>query len=77
MVRRNTEVGMRRFDYTATCDCGQYETLSTTLNESKKGAREHLKNHNDKTPNWKIYIDQYDHKDGELSGKYWTIIKNH
>ena len=47
-----------------------------TLNEARKEARKHLKIHTDKTPNWEVFIDQYDLIEGELSGKYWKVIKN-
>lgn len=66
---------MSKFDYTWRCDCDA-EGSTITLAEARKESRLHLKNHTDKTPNWKIFIDQYNKEEGELSGKYWEVIKN-
>lgn len=66
---------MKRFDYTWRCDCeteGSCENLAT----ARKEARAHLKTHTDKTPNWAVFIDQYDIQAGELSGKYYKLVKN-
>lgn len=67
---------MKRFDYSWRCDCNA-EGSTQTLNESRREARAHLKTHYDKTPNWTVIVDQYDLREGELSGKYWKIEKNH
>lgn len=62
-------------DYTWRCDCDA-EGSTNTLAEARKEARKHLRTHTDKTPNWSVFIDQYDLEAGELSGKYWKIVKN-
>jgi hypothetical protein len=64
------------YDYTWRCDC-EAEGHTKTLGESRKEARTHLRTHADKTPNWAVFIDQYDLDAGELSGKYYKIEKNH
>jgi hypothetical protein len=66
----------KKFDYTWSCDCGTGGSTAY-LNEARKDVRKHLKSHTDKTPNWEAYIDQYDLGAGELSGKYYKIVKNH
>lgn len=65
-----------KYDYTWRCDCDIAEGLTTTLNEARREARKHLKTHRDKTPNWSVFIDQYDLQAGEMSDKWWKIIKN-
>lgn len=66
----------RKFDYTWRCDCDK-EGTTQTLEDARKEAAAHLKEHADKTPNWTVYIDQYDIEAGELSDRYYKIEKNH
>lgn len=66
---------MGKFDYTWRCDC-DIEGTTDNFVDARKESKKHLKTHLDKTPNWEVYIDQYDLLAGELSGKYWVIKKN-
>lgn len=63
-----------KYDYTWRCDCDA-EGAADSLTDARRSARKHLKDHTDKTPNWTVFIDQYDLEAGELSGKYWKVIK--
>ena len=67
---------MTRYDYTWRCDC-EKEGETKTLREAHNEAKDHLRTHNDKTPNWTVFIDQYDNHEGELTDKYYKIEKNH
>lgn len=62
--------------YTWICDCGHSAMHQMGYRDARKTAREHLRGHMDKTPNWTVIIDQYDEREGELSGRYYTIEKN-
>ena len=64
-----------RYDYSWRCDC-EKEGTTPSLAVARKEAREHLKTHTDKTPNWTVFVDQYDHSAGELTNKYWKVVKN-
>lgn len=66
---------MSRYDYAWRCDC-ETEGIATTLQDAADQSQIHLKEHTDKTPNWYVFIDQYDLIEGELSGKYWKLKKN-
>ncbi len=59
-------------DYTISHPCG-LEQVCMTKKEATQEAKNHFikcKNHFDK-----VYIDEYDNRLGELSGKYWTVAK--
>lgn len=64
------------FDYSITCECGHQDSPFRTLNEARTAARQHLKTHNDRTPNWSAMIDQHE-VGGDLTDRDWKIIKNH
>jgi hypothetical protein len=58
-------------DYTWRCDC-EAEGCCGTLSEARAEAKRHLKNHPATEPT-EVFIDEYDHGEGELTGRYFKL----
>lgn len=60
-------------DYIIRCDCGYEMTAIYTITEGKRMAKQHLDL--DKCTGKEVFLDEYNLKAGELSGRYWKINK--